>query len=529
MSRTLKNIELGIDESLEEHLAWLQPGYGDFRILRQSVDARRRHQPKMVYSVEVFDPGEPIGKPAIELQKVKHSGKPVVVVGMGPAGLFAALRLLERGVPTLLLEQGGPTEKRVIAIGKFWRRGELDPLNNVGFGEGGAGLFSDGKLITRIKSPHIPYVMQRLVQFGAPKEIEYLANPHVGSDKIRRVIPVMREHLLKLGGEIRFNAKVAEILTGSQATANESGAHTAITGVRLASGETIECDQLILACGHSAEDMFQHLHEIGVKMEGKSFAVGLRIEHPQSLINEIQFREYKDHPKLGAANYKLAFHDKKDDVGVYSFCMCPGGYVLSCSTDGKGVVSNGMSNFKRNSNFANAAIVMTVDHKKNFGEKLFGGLEFRRHLEAEGLELVQKAGGQHELPAQNLLAFMEGKSAPVGASSCPSGVVATRLDQIMGSEFKTHLIQALENFDRNMQGFISKDALLHGVESRTSCPIRVPRNDETLESVSHAGLYPTGEGAGYAGGITSAACDGIRVADAICERYDVAFAATTDT
>lgn len=516
MSRTLRNIELGIDESLEEHLAWLQPGYGDFRILRQSVDARRRHQPKMVYSVEVFDPGETIGKPRIEVERVaKFSGKPVVIVGAGPAGLFAALRLSERGIPCVLLEQGGPTEKRVIAIGKFWRRGELDPLNNVGFGEGGAGLFSDGKLITRIKSPHIPYVMQRLVQFGAPREIEYLSNPHVGSDKIRRVIPVMREHLLSLGCKIRFNSKVAEILTSSQSTA--ASARGAITGVRLSDGEIIECEQLILACGHSSEDMFTHLREIGVQIEGNSFAVGLRIEHPQSLINEIQFREYKDHPKLGAANYKLAFHDKSDDVGVYSFCMCPGGYVLSCSTDGLGVVSNGMSNFKRNSKFANAAIVMTIDHKKNFGEDVFGGLEFRRRVEAEGLELVKKAGGVHQLPAQNLMAFIDGKSAAVGATSCPSGVVATRLDDLMGLDFKNHLIKALKNFDSNMRGFISEHALLHGVESRTSCPIRVPRFDETLESVSHSGLYPTGEGAGYAGGITSAACDGIRVADAIAE------------
>ncbi len=518
MSRTLRNIELGIDESLEEHLAWLQPGYGDFRILRQSVDARRRHQPKMVYSVEVFDPGEAIGKPHIEVDPVPHSGRPVVVVGAGPAGLFAALRLSERGVKCILLEQGGPTEKRVIAIGKFWRRGELDPLNNVGFGEGGAGLFSDGKLITRIKSSHIPYVMQRLVQFGAPPEIEYLSNPHVGSDKIRRVIPVMREHLLKLGCEIRFHSKVAEILTSSQAAAS-TPAQT-ITGVRLTNGDTIDCEQLILACGHSSEDMFAHLHEIGVAIEGKSFAIGLRVEHPQSLINEIQFREYKDHPKLGAANYKLAFHDKSDDVGVYSFCMCPGGYVLSCSTDGLGVVSNGMSNFKRNSRFANAAIVMTIDHKKNFGEAdVFGGLEFRRRVEAEGLELVRKAGGTHQLPAQNLMAFIDGRAAPVGDTSCPSGVVATRLDSLMGAEFKTHLIRALENFNANMKGFISPRALLHGVESRTSCPIRVPRDEATLQSISHAGLYPTGEGAGYAGGITSAACDGIRVADAIAEIF----------
>lgn len=520
MSKTLRNIELGIDQSLEEHLAWLEPGYGDFRILRQSIDARRRHSPKMVYSLEVFAPGETIGKPQIEVEKVeKFSGPPVVVIGAGPAGLFAALRLSERGIPCLLLEQGGPTEKRVIAIGRFWRRGELDPLNNVGFGEGGAGLFSDGKLITRIKSEHIPYVMQRLVRFGAPKEIEYLSNPHVGSDKIRRVIPVMREHLLKLGCQIRFNAKVEEIKTASA----KNGGRTVVTGVRLASGETIECDHVILACGHSSEDMFRHLREIGVAIEGKSFAVGLRIEHPQKLINEIQFREYAEHPKLGAANYKLAFHDKTDDVGVYSFCMCPGGYVLSCSTDGLGVVSNGMSNFKRNSRFANAAIVMTVDHAKNFND-VFGGLEFRKNLEAEGLEMVRAAGGTKELPAQHLLAFFDGKAAPVSESSSPSGVISTRLDKLMGGDFKEHLTRALQKFDSHMHGFISKDALLHGVESRTSCPIRIPRDDHSLESLSHAGLYPTGEGAGYAGGITSAACDGIRVADAIAARYSESIA-----
>lgn len=505
MSRTLRNIELGLDESLAEHLQWLAPGYGDFRIVRQSIDARRRHDPKLVYTVEVFDPGEPLGRPAIELDKVKYQGRPVVIVGAGPAGLFCALRLLERGVPCILLEQGGPTEKRVLAIGKFWRRGELDPRSNVGFGEGGAGLFSDGKLITRIKSEHIPYVMQRLVQFGAPKEIEYLSNPHVGSDRIRRVIPKLRDHILKLGGDIRFDTKVSEIRT----TKNY------VSGVKLENGELIECERLVLACGHSAEDMFEHLHQIGVKLEGKSFAMGLRIEHPQDYINEIQFREFKDHPKLGAANYKLAFHDKKDDVGVYSFCMCPGGYVLSCTTDGLGVVSNGMSNYNRNSRFANAAIVVSIDHQKTFGEDLFGGLKFRRELEAAGLELVRAAGGTKELPAQRLTDFLESRKGEIGESSSPSGVVAARLDQLMSDSFKKHFIEGLNKFERGMKGFIAKTALLHGVESRTSCPIRIPRNATTLESVSHNGLYPAGEGAGYAGGITSAACDGIRIADSI--------------
>lgn len=505
MSRTLRNIKIGLDESLAEHLAWLEPDHSDFRILRQSVDARKAHAPHFVYSVEVFGPGEKAERPRIEIEKVPFKGAPVVIVGSGPAGLFAALRLCERGVPCILLEQGSETKQRVLDIGRFWRYGELKPRNNVGFGEGGAGLFSDGKLITRIKSEHIPYVMQRLVQFGAPAEIEYLANPHVGSDRIRRVIPKMRERLLELGCRIHFNTKVVEILTRDKQ----------ITGVRTEAGETFAAERLILACGHSAEDLFYHLHELGVFMEGKPFALGLRIEHPQERINEIQYRANAKHPKLGAANYKLAFHDKSDETGVYSFCMCPGGYVLSCSTSDGQTVSNGMSNFNRGSRFANAAIVVSVKHEENFGDDLFGGLKFRRGLETAGFEQVLKAGGRKELPAQRLIDFMEGKAGPLLESSCPSGVVATRLDELFDDHFKTHFVQALHKFNSEMRGFISDQALLHGVESRTSCPLRVTRDPLSYQSLSHAGLYPTGEGAGYAGGITSAACDGIRVAEAI--------------
>ncbi len=505
MSRTLRNIKLSVDQSLSEHLAWLAPGYADFRILRQSVDARQRHSPHFVYSVEVFETGEKVERPAIALERVEFRDRPVVIVGAGPAGLFAALRLSERRIPCILLEQGSATAKRIQAIGRFWRYGELNPRNNVGFGEGGAGLFSDGKLITRIKSEHIPYVMQRLVQYGANPEIEYLANPHVGSDRIRRVIPKMRAHLLELGCQIRFDTKVNEIcLQGKN-----------VTGVRLEGGEVVECERLILACGHSAEDMFTHLHDLGVDMEGKSFAIGLRIEHPQSTINRIQFREHHENAKLGAANYRLTFHDKKKDVGVYSFCMCPGGYVLSCSTDGAGVVSNGMSNYNRNSGFANAALVVSVDFKQSFGEDLFGGLKYRREIEHAGMEMVRSAGGVKQLPAQRLLDFLAGQSGPVLPTSSPSGVVPARLDQIFSPELNLALKTGLEQFEQQMRGFISETALLHGVESRTSCPIRIMRDERTFQSVSHLGLYPTGEGAGYAGGITSAACDGIRVAEAI--------------
>lgn len=505
MSRTLRNIKLGLDESLEDHLAWMAPGYSDYRILRQSVDARRAHSPHLVYSVEVFDPGETVEKAPITVAPVPFSDRPVVIIGAGPAGLFAALRLCERGIPCMVLEQGGDTAKRVQAIGRFWRYGTLDPLNNVGFGEGGAGLFSDGKLITRIKSEHIPYVMQRLVQFGAPKEIEYLSNPHVGSDRIRRVIPKLREYLIQLGCEFRLNTKVSEIVTRDKT----------VIGVKTSDDEMIACERLILACGHSSEDMFTHLNEIGVAMEGKSFAVGLRIEHPQEWINKIQYREHASHPKLGAANYKLAEHDAATGVGVYSFCMCPGGYVLSCSTDGKGAVSNGMSNYSRGSKFANAALVVSIDFKATFGDDLFGGLKYRQKLEAAALDLVLRADGTRQLPAQRLIDFLDERGGEVSATSCPSGITAVRLDNLFGSEFKNAFLKGLKGFENQMKGFIHESAVLHGVESRTSCPIRITRHADSLQSISHHGLYPTGEGAGYAGGITSAACDGIRVAEAI--------------
>lgn len=515
MSRKIENLEVGLDEDLAEKLAWMFPGHGPYRILKQSVDARRRHSAHFVYSVEVAEANEVLQDDEEILDKVSTSGsvseKPIII-GSGPAGLFAALRLVERGIPCLLFERGSESTERIKGINRFWRYGSLDPRNNVCYGEGGAGLYSDGKLITRIKSPHIPYVLQRLVRFGAPEEIKYLSNPHVGSDRIRRVIPRLREFLLKNSCEIHFNSQVVEILT------RREDSRRFVAGVKTEQGQIFHSSQVILATGHSAEDMLTHLHEIGVQLEGKSFAMGLRVEHPQKLINQIQYRDWAEHPKLGSANYKLTHHDYKSGVGVYSFCMCPGGFVLSSGTSSDGIVCNGMSNFNRNSPWANAALVVSIDHEKNFGKDLWGGLELRRKLETSAFKAVQENGGTKQLPTQNLMNFLEEKNGPVEKGSSPSGEVAVRLDQILPREIKEKLKEGLAKFNSSMKGFLHPKAQLYGVESRTSCPIRVVRDETTLESLSHGGLYPAGEGAGYAGGITSAACDGVRIAEKIFEK-----------
>lgn len=510
MPKIFNNIELPIDKDLEEKLQWLVPEHGPYRILRQSVDARRAHSPHFVYSVEVAEKGETLTLPSFELEKVAKPQDKPLIVGTGPAGLFAALRFVERGIPCVLFERGSDSGERIKGINQYWRYGKLDKRNNVCFGEGGAGLYSDGKLITRIKSPYIPYVMNRLVQFGAPAEIQWLSNPHVGSDRIRRVIPKLREFLKANGCEIHFNTQVTEILAeGKQ-----------ITGVRTEHGTEFKSAHVVLATGHSAEDMINHLRDIGVHLDGKSFAMGLRVEHSQAAINKIQYREFSEHPKLGAANYKLVEHNDKTGIGVYSFCMCPGGYVLSSGTEEDGIVCNGMSNYKRNSPFANAAIVVSIDHQKNFGDDTFGGMKLRRELETRAFNEVQKAGGSRELPAQNLIDFLQGtnsKKGPrsLGATSSPSGAMNIRLDEIIPTSMRDNLRAGFEKFQRSMKGFLVEDAQVYGIESRTSCPVRVTRDNTTLESISHKGLYPAGEGAGYAGGITSAACDGIRIAEQI--------------
>ncbi len=505
MSTRLDDISVELDEELEEKLRLLGHEFAQVRILKKSIDARRK-KPHFVYSVELLSEGEAFTEKLEALPKIKApSGPRPIVIGAGPAGLFCALRLAERGWPPILLERGSTTVKRLQAISQYWRYGKLDPENNVCFGEGGAGLYSDGKLITRIRSPYIPYVMDRLIQFGAPEEIRYLSNPHVGSDRIRKLIVPLREYLIQLGCEIRFDTRVDEILTSEGQ----------IKGVRIASGEKILSNRVVLATGHSASDLLENLSRWGIAVEGKSFAMGLRIEHSQKLINQIQFGAYADHPSLGAASYRLADHDPHTGIGVYSFCMCPGGYVVASTAEPGTMVSNGMSNYKRNSPFANSGIVITVDHEKMFGSEVYGGFYFRREIETKAFEYSKARGIGKEVPAQKLKDFLSKREGSLEPSSSTSGVVAAPLHELFPKEIYKRFVQSLQRLDKKMPGFLSDEAQLHAVESRTSCPIRVPRHSESLQSISHAGLYPCGEGAGYAGGITSAAVDGIRVAEAM--------------
>lgn len=511
MAKIISNIQVPIDTELHDHLQWMMPDHGEYRVLKKSLDARRRHDVHFVYSLEVADKNEKLQRPDIQLSRIetkRPANESPIIIGSGPAGLFAALRLIERGIPCRLFERGSKSEKRILGINQFWRYGKLDRRNNVCYGEGGAGLYSDGKLITRIKSPHIPYVLNRLVNFGAPAEIEYLSNPHVGSDRIRRVIPKLRDFLIQNGCQIFFDHQITELEFQNKT----------ITGVKDEYGISHAAHQVILATGHSAEDMLYQLHKQGVFLEGKSFAMGLRVEHPQQLINEIQYRQHANHPKLGSANYKLTHHDHRSGVGVYSFCMCPGGFVLSSGTELDRIVCNGMSNYARNSPYANAAIVVSIDHQKNFGTDLFGGMKLREEIERNAFQKIQELGGSKQLPAQNLIDFLESPSSNkhhLFNGSSPSGALNVQFRQILPNFMLQKIQESFAQFNRSMKGFVSEQAQIYGVESRTSCPLRVTRDAKTLQSVSHTGLYPCGEGAGYAGGITSAACDGVEIADQI--------------
>lgn len=505
---------LSYDEDLEAYLKENHPQVVDYRIKSESLDARKANlgrTPKVHYILDTVAEGE-----SFEVEKESFSQKEPfekrpIIVGAGPAGLFCALRFAEYGIPTLILERGERAHKRMIHISKYWRKGQLDLDNNVCFGEGGAGLFSDGKLITRIKSPYVQYVMNKFVHFGAPKETAWVSNPHLGSNKIRQLIGKMTDELKEKGHEIRYNSKVVELLfEGNKITG-------VVTEDSEGRREEILSDHVILATGHSAREMYEHLKEKEVAMKPKDFAVGVRVEHPRELIDHIQYGDFAG-KELGAARYRLSWEDSETLKGSYSFCMCPGGYVLSSGTDSDGIVVNGMSNYARNSRWSNAALVVTVKAGEDYPtDDVLGGLHFQHSIENKAYEYSLKHASGKEVPSQPLVSFLKKeKASELPKTSCPSGLVSAELREILPAFVCDHLEKALKVFDRRMKGFASdKRGLLLAPETRTSAPVTIIRDRESLLSESHQGLYPCGEGAGYAGGITSAAVDGIKVCEQI--------------
>ena len=511
----MKIIEFKIpfDQDLASYLKSQHPSVENYCILSQSLDARKAPQgrkPHYLYRIAHWPQGQknPLGQTTHFAHKLKKNEKPIVIVGAGPAGLFAALRLLDHGVTCLIVERGDHSGERMKKIARYWRYGQLDEHSNVCFGEGGAGLYSDGKLITRIKSDEIPYVMKRLVEFGAPESTAYQANPHLGSNKIREIIVKLTDYLKSRGVEICYRTSMVD-LTIQQGK---------LESVILSDGQQIECEHLILAAGHSAKDVYQLLQKKDIALEGKDFAVGLRVEHPRSLLDRLQYGRFAGE-KLGAARYRLSYHDHSIDRGGYSFCMCPGGYVLNSSTDHQGLVTNGMSNYACNSPWSNGALVVTVRWGVDFAaEHFLSGLNFVQDIEAKAKALsVQHATGK-ELPALSAREFLSQKinwDQCLPKSSTPSKIFKADIRQIFPSFINDFLAKSLLEFDQKLPGFIDDQTLLIAPETRTSSPLRIVRHPQSLMSPSLKGLYPCGEGAGYAGGITSAAVDGINVASAL--------------
>ena len=477
-------------------------------VRRKSIDARQR-QIKINMAVSVYVGEEPVLKKKEYNYPSVENKRPIGIIGAGPAGLFAALRLIELGFKPIVFERGKNVSDRKRDIAKIHREHLIDPDSNYGFGEGGAGTFSDGKLYTRSKKRgSVQKILDVLVQFGADPEILIDAHPHIGTDKLPKVITNIRDQIIASGGEVHFGSRVADILI-------EAGA---CKGLKLQNGAQFEFDSVIVATGHSARDIYEMLYRSGVNLEAKTFAMGVRVEHPQALIDSIQYHMPSRGAYLPAATY--SFVEQVNDRGVYSFCMCPGGFIVPAATAPGELVVNGMSPSKRNSPFANSGLVVEVrpeDLREYQNHGVFAGLEFQKKVE----QLCYLMNGNSQFaPAQRIADFVSGKkSQNLPDSSYRPGLVESSLHAKLPKRIASRLQQGIIQIDRKAKGFLSNEAVAVGVESRTSSPLRIPRDEKTLQHIRVKGLYPCGEGAGYSGGIASSAIDGERCADAIANAF----------
>lgn len=491
-----------------------------FSIFRRGIDARKKSQIYFTYTlhVEAKDnqallaqfadhphvKAAPDGEYHFVAQAGDISTRPVVI-GLGPCGLFTALILAQSGFKPIILERGKPVRERTADTFGFWRKGELNPESNVQFGEGGAGTFSDGKLHTQIRDPkhYGRKVLTEFVKAGAPEEILFISKPHIGTFRLVKMVEQMRAEIEALGGEFRFESKVSQL----------DIQNNKVCGVYLESGEHIASNHVALAIGHSARDTFTSLYEQNVDMEAKPFSVGFRIEHPQTMIDACRFGAYAGHPMLGAADYHLVHHCK-NGRSVYSFCMCPGGVVVAAASEPGHLVTNGMSQYSRNEQNANAAIVVGV-LPEDYENNPLGGMQLQREIEEKAYLL---GGADYCAPGQLVGDFLANKPSKQLGSVSPSYKPGIKLGDL-STALPTYAIEALREalpaFDRKIKGYAMHDAVLTGVETRTSSPVRITRREDNLQSTNVKGLYPAGEGAGYAGGILSSAVDGIRVAEAI--------------
>jgi len=493
-------------------------------VKQRAVDARKRGEVLFCYTLlaEVADeaaalarsaaPGRVEQAPDEAYHGAEHAPLPaakprVVIVGSGPCGLFCGLILAREGFKPLLLERGKPVGPRARDVTGFWRRGmEFNPDSNVQFGEGGAGTFSDGKLYTQIRDREhrIPWLLREMVRAGAPEDILLKSRPHVGTDRLAKVVRTIREEIMTLGGEFRFETRVADVVI-------EGGAMRAVV---THSGESIEADRFIFAVGHSSRDTFEALHARGIPFEAKPFSVGVRIEHPQSLIDRSQFGRWAGDARLGAAAYKFVSHARTGRA-AYSFCMCPGGLVVASNSEPFTVVTNGMSSYARAESNANAGFMVDVKPEDFPTSGVLGGIAFQRDLERKAFLM---GGGNYSAPAQLLGDFLKGRASTGPGKVAPSylpGVTWTNLHDLLPSYVSDTLCAALPTIEKQIRGFALPDAVMTGVETRSSSPVRIPRDPGTLECLGVRQFYPAGEGAGYAGGIISAAVDGMRIAEAL--------------